>query len=192
MYQIYFLLILFCICVCVYIYIKIEHCFWIKNIKKGNICSSFSHQETSGKELVSLRIINLFSKTTSNCISAYSPVEIYRFYYIRLLFNIRQRRHQVKSWEYGHIISIIDQQVVIICQITSNNNKWVSFVENLLCLHDKLLHLCSTLHDSTDCSPPGSFVCGILQARILEWIATPSSRGSSWLEDRTCVLCLLL
>ena len=30
-----------------------------------------------------------------------------------------------------------------------------------------------------DCSPSGSFVHGILQARILEWIAMPSSRGSS-------------
>ena len=30
-----------------------------------------------------------------------------------------------------------------------------------------------------DCSPSGSFVHGILQARILEWVAMPSSRGSS-------------
>ena len=38
-----------------------------------------------------------------------------------------------------------------------------------------------------DCSPPGSFVHGILQARILEQVATPSSRGSSWPRDQTCV-----
>ena len=31
-----------------------------------------------------------------------------------------------------------------------------------------------------DCSPPGSSVLGILQVRILEWVATPFSRGSSW------------
>ena len=31
----------------------------------------------------------------------------------------------------------------------------------------------------------------ILQARILEWVAMPSSRGSSWPRDRTCLLCLL-
>ena len=36
-----------------------------------------------------------------------------------------------------------------------------------------------------DCSPPGSSVCGILQARILEWVATTVSRGSSWLRDQT-------
>ena len=37
------------------------------------------------------------------------------------------------------------------------------------------------------CSPPGSSVHGILQARILEWIAIPFSRGSSWLRDLTWV-----
>ena len=37
----------------------------------------------------------------------------------------------------------------------------------------------STLCDPMDCSPPGSSVHGILQARILEWVAMPSSRGSS-------------
>jgi len=39
--------------------------------------------------------------------------------------------------------------------------------------------MCPTLCDPTDCSMPGSSVHGILQARILEWIALPSSRGSS-------------
>ena len=38
---------------------------------------------------------------------------------------------------------------------------------------------CPTLCSSMDCSPPGSSVHGILQARILEWVAISSSRGSS-------------
>ena len=46
-------------------------------------------------------------------------------------------------------------------------------------LHAKLLQSCLTLCDSMDCSPPGSSVCGILQARILEWVTMPFSRGSS-------------
>ena len=37
-----------------------------------------------------------------------------------------------------------------------------------------------------DCGPPGSSVHGILQTRILEWVAVPSSRGSSWPRDGTC------
>ena len=37
------------------------------------------------------------------------------------------------------------------------------------------------------CSPPGSSMHGILQARLLEWVSMPSSRGSSQPRDRTCV-----
>ena len=48
----------------------------------------------------------------------------------------------------------------------------------------KSLQSCLTLYDSLDCSPPGSSVHGILQARILEWVAMPSSRGSSFLTRR--------
>ena len=40
----------------------------------------------------------------------------------------------------------------------------------------KLLQSCPTLCDPIDGSPPGSSVPGILQARILEWVAMPSSR----------------
>ena len=43
----------------------------------------------------------------------------------------------------------------------------------------KSLQFCPTLCDPTDCSPSGSSVQGILQARIMEWAALPSSRGSS-------------
>ena len=46
---------------------------------------------------------------------------------------------------------------------------------------------CLTLCDPLDCSPPGSSVYGILQARILEWIAMPFSRGASWPRDWTWV-----
>ena len=44
--------------------------------------------------------------------------------------------------------------------------------------------------DPMDCSSPGSFVNGILQARTLEWVAISFSRGSSWLRDWTQVLCI--
>ena len=47
------------------------------------------------------------------------------------------------------------------------------------CTRAKLLQLCPTLCDPMDHSPPGSSVQGILQARILEWVAMPFSRGSS-------------
>ena len=53
----------------------------------------------------------------------------------------------------------------------------------------KLLQLCLTLCNPINCSPSGSSVHGILQARILEWFAMPSSRESSWPRDRTHVSC---
>ena len=46
-----------------------------------------------------------------------------------------------------------------------------------VCVHS--LQLCLTLCSHMGCSPPGSSVHGILQARILEWVALPSSRRSS-------------
>ena len=49
----------------------------------------------------------------------------------------------------------------------------------------KSLQLCLTLYDPMDYSPPGSSDHGILQARILEWAAISSSRGSSWPRDKT-------
>ena len=46
---------------------------------------------------------------------------------------------------------------------------------------------CPTLCNPVDCSPPGSSVHGILQARILEWVAISFSRGSSQPRDQTQV-----
>ena len=53
-----------------------------------------------------------------------------------------------------------------------------------VCVHAKSLQLWVTLCNSMDCSPPGSSAHGILQARILEWLAEPSSRRSSQLRDQ--------
>ena len=51
--------------------------------------------------------------------------------------------------------------------------------------------VCPTLCDPVDCSPPGSSVHGIFQARVLEWIAISFSRGSSWPRDWTQVSCIV-
>ena len=49
---------------------------------------------------------------------------------------------------------------------------------------------CLTLCNPMDCSPPGSSVHGILQARMLEWVAIPFSKGSSWPRDQILVSCI--
>ena len=48
---------------------------------------------------------------------------------------------------------------------------------------------CPTLWHRTACSPPGSFVQGISQARILEWVGVSFSRGSSRRRGQTCIFC---
>ena len=52
------------------------------------------------------------------------------------------------------------------------------FVRKLLYFM-KVTQSCPNLCESMDCSPPGSSVHRILQERILEWVAMPSSMGSS-------------
>ena len=54
------------------------------------------------------------------------------------------------------------------------------------------LKSCLALCDPMDCSPSGSSVHGILQARILEWVARPSFGGYSRPRDQTCASLFLL
>ena len=58
--------------------------------------------------------------------------------------------------------------------------RWGKLQNALVLSH---IWLCDTL----DCSPPGSSVPEIFQARIWEWVPISSSRGSSWPSVRTCV-----
>ena len=66
-----------------------------------------------------------------------------------------------------------------------NRRKWHFFLKCWLwcCVLCLVAQSCLTFYDPMDCSPPGSSVHGIFQARILEWIATPFSRGSSQPRD---------
>ena len=71
--------------------------------------------------------------------------------------------------------------------IQSSHHLWTMCY--VLCA--KSLQLCPTLCDPKDCSLPASSVHGILQKRILEWIAVHFSGGSFQPRDRTYILCLL-
>ena len=53
-----------------------------------------------------------------------------------------------------------------------------------------ITQLCPNLRNPEDCSLPGSSICGILQVRILEWVAISFSRGSSLPRDQTQVSCI--
>ena len=60
-------------------------------------------------------------------------------------------------------------------------------LNSYVCVCAKLLRSCPTLCDSLDSCLPGFSVHGVLQARILQWVAIPSSRGSSPPRDQTCI-----
>ena len=60
-----------------------------------------------------------------------------------------------------------------------------------VCMHDKSLNGILSLYGPMDCSTPGSSIHWILQARILDWVAMPCSRGSSQFRNWTGILRLL-
>ena len=72
----------------------------------------------------------------------------------------------VPSMDYPQLTRQTDREMVVV---------EVSILEVLVLGTQSCLTLC----DPMDCSPPGSSVCEILQARILEWVAISFSRGSS-------------
>ena len=64
----------------------------------------------------------------------------------------------------------------------------VVLVSAVLCL---VTQLCMSLCDPMDCNPQAPLFMGILQTRILEWVALLSSKGSSWPRDQTHISYLL-
>ena len=58
------------------------------------------------------------------------------------------------------------------------------------CVWAQVIQSCLILFDSMGCSPPSSSVHGIPSARILEWVAMPSSKGSSRSRNQTRVSCI--
>ena len=60
----------------------------------------------------------------------------------------------------------------------------------LACVYAQSLQWCLILRNSMGHSPPGSSVHGILQARIQEWVAMPSSKRSFQSRDQICISCI--
>ena len=72
-----------------------------------------------------------------------------------------------------------------LCLPNANGGCWLSHYSKLL-VNNLFVFICNPM----DCSPPSSSVHGILQARILEWVAIPFSRGTSQPRDWTQVSCI--
>ena len=71
------------------------------------------------------------------------------------------------------------------CRFFKRNSRIIYIIR--MCV--LVLQSCLTLWDPMDYSLPGSFLHGVFQARILEWVAMPFSRGSSWPRDWAQVSC---
>ena len=81
-------------------------------------------------------------------------------------------------------------KAVIRTHIYKAADSWHSIFHNVFCCCCWVSQACLNLGDPVDCSPPGSAVHEISQARILEWVASSFSKGSYWSRDQTHVSCL--
>ena len=74
------------------------------------------------------------------------------------------------------------------CVHTHTHTQTHTHTHTHMCVHAQSLQLCLNICDPMDCSPPGSSVHGILQTRILKWVAMLSSRGSSQPNDQMSLM----
>ena len=87
--------------------------------------------------------------------------------------------------------------IAVLCNIFSRKtfiNIFTHSVSRLFCCFcipfSSVTQSCLTLCDPMDSSPPGSSVHGILQARMLDWVAIPFSRAASQSRGWTCTSCI--
>ena len=92
---------------------------------------------------------------------------IYTFKYTKKVFNHLMLKFSIIQYQYYHSISIYSFNIKVL--VTQS---------------------CPTLYDPMDYSPPDSSIHGILEARILKWVAISFSRGYSWPRDWTQVSCI--
>ena len=94
--------------------------------------------------------------------------------------NVNYWAQRVPKWEDNAC-----DPAAVSCHPLPSVNRLVN--QKLSCCSVKL---CLILCDPMDCIPPGFSVHGILQPRILEWVAISSSRGSSWTMGGSWISCI--
>ena len=103
------------------------------------------------------------------------------------------KKRMVTPWCLSHGYHFLFKTPVIsdLLSQSQEHGKSYSWAWSPTCMHATSLQSCLTLYDPMEWGLPGSSVHGILQARVLEWVATSSSRGSSWPRDRTYISCIV-
>ena len=107
------------------------------------------------------------------------------------LYNLRRKFLLYCQYFQNWVVIILTYYF----QVFNNKSQYcmVAAILKLIEHHYSILsvtQLCLTLCDPVDCSLTWSSVCGILQVRILEWVAISSSRGYSQLRDQIPVCCI--
>ena len=101
-----------------------------------------------------------------------------------IYFFVKEGAHEglPQAWGRHHVqLNVATQWHWLSLSYCSANSRKVKALVTQLCL---------TLCETMGCTPPGSSVHGILQARTVEWIAIPFSRESFQPRDRTQVSCI--
>ena len=91
---------------------------------------------------------------------------------------------------YQKVSAFLHHEGIFLIQWYTNNcNLWLEsqLVNTIVVIVVLVAQSCPTLCNPMDCSPPGSSVHGILQTRIMEWVAIPFSRGFSQPRGQTLV-----
>ena len=109
-------------------------------------------------------------------------------------------KHYIRILKWSHIlryrscifrdaVSAVCMLVTLCCcfQLSMWRLKTIKQVNRASVLSSLVTKLFQLFCHPIDCGPPGSSVHGILQSRIMEWLAIPFSSGSFWLRDKTCV-----
>ena len=145
------------------------------------LCSSHSCIGSSPSKIQSIFFFVVFSQPIS------SPLVLIAYHPVPLSFQ-RRGKCEAPIGNPAHITSL---------KPLPGTSNWMSTPlprSQVLCKNFKVkvlvTQLCLTLCDPMDYSLPASTVHGILQARILQWVAIPFSRGSSQPRGRTGVSCI--
>ena len=168
-----------CVCVCIAyfphsIYLKRQHFNNWFTISQSTYQPQFKH---SFKNVLKIQVL-----VSQSCLTLYDPMDcslpgssVHGIFQARVLEwdAIAFSRIWGKELHFVHLCissHFLVQPALAHCLISS-----------CCCL---VAQSCPTLCDPMDCSPPGSSVHGISQARILEWVAISFSRRSSQPRDR--------
>ena len=170
------------------------------------IAFSFSRGSSQPRDLCFLSLCNhyvLFNKKYLTRLG-------FRVYVLESVMLMKNYINKVRGFEFYHWVfnylcwkqiwmskTCYLLQTLIVLPLKHHSSTFLKSLlafpfENYPCgwVHAQLLQSCLTLCDPIDCSLPGSSVHGILQERILKWVSMPSSKGSSWPRDWTCISCI--